>query len=114
MAGLSDERAVLIVETDGEENMSKELTREGAKVALDGIRKKGWQVVFLGADFDAFNQSGQVGVGISNTLNMRGEQGRRNTYSDTLVKSTVAYASAGIGMNFTDADREAAKGNIKK
>ena len=52
------EKAVLIVMTDGEENSSQEVTKQGAAAALDRIRTKGWQVVFLGANFDAFGEAG--------------------------------------------------------
>jgi hypothetical protein len=114
MQQASDERAVLIVETDGEENMSVELTREGAKAALDRVRERGWQVVFLGADFDAFGQSRSLGVSAVNTLNMSGDKGRQNTYSETLVRATHAYGASGQSMAFSAEDRDAAKGQIKK
>jgi hypothetical protein len=33
------------------ENSSREITKEGAKAALERVEAKGWEVVFLGAEF---------------------------------------------------------------
>ena len=48
------DKKILIVMTDGEENQSREMNKVSAKAALDRFEKRGWQVVFLGADFDAY------------------------------------------------------------
>ena len=48
------DKAVITIITDGEENASTEMTREGARAALERLKSKGHQVVFLGADFNAF------------------------------------------------------------
>lgn len=45
------DKTVIVVMTDGEENHSREVTKQGAKAALDRCKAKGWQVVFLGAVF---------------------------------------------------------------
>src|SRR5262249_11582169 len=55
------DRAMIIIVTDGQENASLEVTREGAKTMLDRVRGKGWDVVFLGANFDAFSQAASLG-----------------------------------------------------
>src|SRR5262245_24746252 len=55
-ADRSDKAAVIVI-TDGQENASVEVTREGAKAMFDTARGRGWDVVFLGANFDAFAQA---------------------------------------------------------
>jgi len=56
------EKAVIVIMTDGRENSSKEVTKEGAKAALARAEARGWEVVFLGAEFSAFGDADAVGV----------------------------------------------------
>lgn len=56
------ERAVIVIMTDGEENASRELDRTAARAALDKARERGWEVVFLGAEFASFDDADAVGV----------------------------------------------------
>ena len=56
------EKAVIVIMTDGLENSSSEVTKEGAKAALERAEKRGWEVVFLGAEFSAFGDADAVGV----------------------------------------------------
>lgn len=61
---------VVVVVTDGAENASTDVTREAlAKTIKEQQEVYKWQFVFLGADFDAFQQAGQLGVSRSNTAN---------------------------------------------
>ena len=48
----SYDKVAIIIMTDGMENASREYTVDAARAALDRCRKRGWQVVFLGANFD--------------------------------------------------------------
>jgi hypothetical protein len=56
------DKAVIVIMTDGHENASREVTRDGVKVALDRVRARGWEVVFLGANFDNISDASSVGV----------------------------------------------------
>ncbi|MEO0549071.1 MAG: VWA domain-containing protein [Pseudomonadota bacterium] len=62
------EKAVIVIMTDGLENSSREVTREGAKAAMDRAKEKGWEVVFLGAEFASFGDAQGVGVTSSRTM----------------------------------------------
>ena len=66
----SPERAVIVIMTDGHENASREMTMDGARAALDRARERGWEVVFLGADFGQFNDAESVGMDASKTMGM--------------------------------------------
>ena len=55
------DKAVIVVMTDGQENASKEVTRDGVKAALERVKAKGWEVVFLGANFDNVADASSVG-----------------------------------------------------
>ena len=97
------EKAVLIVMTDGEENSSREVSKQGAAAALERIRKKGWQIVFLGANFDAFGEAGKVGVAMSQTINAAPASMRAPM--TTLAKKSRAYERMDETVVFNDSDR---------
>ena len=92
------EKAVLVIMTDGEENASKELTRAGAKAALDRARAKGWEVVFLGAEFS------------NSSRNMAVTKDQLSDSMNRLAQKSRNYASgAAPTVEWNDADRKAAK-----
>ena len=99
------ERATIIVVTDGIENGSRELNKDGAKSVLDMFRAKGYDVVFMGADFDAYGQSGSMGIGVGATINAT--KGGLRGATEALSARTVMYAGGitAASLNFSDADR---------
>ena len=64
------QRAVLVFMTDGAENASREMTKEDVKAALARVEKKGWQVLFLGADFAKFADADAVGIAANRQMAM--------------------------------------------
>lgn len=98
-------KTMLIVMTDGFENASHEYSQAAikAKVSTWETDKK-WEVVFLGANFDAVETvSNSIGVVGSKTLNYGAGNFARGM--DVLATATMAYASAGTAVNFSDADK---------
>ena len=104
------ERTVIVVMTDGAENASREVDRESARSIVERCREKGWQVVFLGADFDAFSQAGGIGVPMGMTLNMK--SGGFRSALQRLARRTREFADAAepSPIEFTDEDRDEAAG----
>lgn len=68
---VNNEKTVIVVMTDGHENASKEITLQAAKAAIERIAKKGWQVNFLGADFDGIAQARGLGVARERSMNFK-------------------------------------------
>ncbi|MEP7211035.1 MAG: vWA domain-containing protein [Alphaproteobacteria bacterium] len=102
------EKAVLVIMTDGEENASKEITKAGAKAALDRARARGWEVVFLGAEFANFNDA--EGVGNSASRNMAVTKDQLSDSMNRLAQKSRNYASgAAPTVEWNEADRKAAK-----
>jgi len=102
-------KAAIAIITDGAENRSREITRKGAKAMLDRMRDKGFDVVFLGADFDAFQEAAAVGTMAGQTLNM--SEGNYVAAAAALSRRTKAYSfSDDNSAAFTEADRKAASG----
>ncbi|MEL6385923.1 MAG: vWA domain-containing protein [Pseudomonadota bacterium] len=83
------EKAVIVIMTDGHENASREVTRDGAKAALDRARAKGWEVVFLGAEFASFGDAGAVGVSAAKSMAVGA--GQLNASMERLAKQSRRY-----------------------
>ena len=102
------DKAVIVIMTDGAENASREVTKDGVKAALDRAEKRGWEVVFLGAEFANFSDADAVGI--SRRKSMAMGRGRMSESMTRLArKSQVYYASeASAPVVFDEADREEA------
>jgi hypothetical protein len=101
-------RAVIVIMTDGKENASQEVTREGAKAALDRARAKGWEVVFLGAEFANFDDA--TGVGQTNSRNMAVSKEQLSDSMNRLAQKSKDYANGASGtIEWTAEDRAAAQ-----
>lgn len=101
------EKAVIVIMTDGKENSSEEITKSGAKAALDRAEAKGWEVVFLGAEFANFDDAEAVGVSGAKSMAVSRDslQGSMNA----LAKKSRAYGKGEEAeIIFDEADREAA------
>ncbi len=113
--GDNPDKAVIVVMTDGQENASQEVTRDGVKAALDRVKAKGWETVFLGANFDNISDASSVGVQGGQQMAM--SAGTMNESMARLARKSRAYAEAAPGaapIVFDQEDRLAAKeANIK-
>lgn len=107
-------RAVIVVMTDGAENASKEVTKDGAKAALDRARARGWEVVFLGADFAKFSDADSVGVAGSKSMAMAPgmfEGSMRKLAS----KNRAYFADLASSVDFNEEDRaESGEAEVRK
>jgi hypothetical protein len=103
----SPDKAVIVVMTDGQENASREVTRDGARAALDRVKAKGWDVVFLGANFDNISDADSVGVFAGQQMAMA--PGTMNASMMRMAKKSRAYFAHGERHQFDEADREVAE-----
>jgi hypothetical protein len=97
-------KAVIVIMTDGLENSSSELTNQGAKAALDRARARGWEVVFLGAEFASFDDAEAVGVTASKTMAV-GEGQMSGSMNDLAQKARAYGKGAAPAVEFTPEDR---------
>lgn len=104
------EKTVVIVMTDGAENASREVSRKDARAAVERCKARGWQVVFLGADFDAFGEAAEIGVAMTGTLNVR--TGRYDAAFRKLARRSREFADSTdpSPIEFTQEDRDEAAG----
>lgn len=103
-------KTILVVMTDGYENASKEHNQASIKAKVKQFEDKKWEVIFLGANFDAVESvSGGLGVVGSKTMNIAAGNLARGF--DTLSAYTTSYAATGQAINFTDQDKLKAVSN---
>lgn len=59
---------ILLIQTDGEENASKEFTQSAVQQMIKEQEAKGWDVNFLGANIDAKRVGSSLGVAVSKSI----------------------------------------------
>ncbi len=103
------DKTIIVIMTDGCENASTEYTGKSAKEAIARCKGKGWEVVFLGADFDATLQAADVGVNYGKTLSMT--RGHYGVACMDFAAQSVAYATMdSCPIEFDDKTRAKAQG----
>jgi len=98
------EKTAIIVMTDGQENSSRE-DRTGAiaKGMLDECRTKGWQVIFLGVDFDNARQASSYGNAARFTVSSAG--GMHVNSMGKMGSKRADYAAGTATMDWSDEEK---------
>lgn len=101
------EKVALVILTDGLENASKEHTIDSIrKLLTDRQDNKGWLVVFLGADVDAFAEAQAIGIGVDKFMRLKkAKLGAAMKYA---AASQTRYAQTG-DLNAADFTAEERK-----
>jgi hypothetical protein len=105
-------KVVFVIQTDGEENSSREYTAEKVKSMIEHQKNKyNWDFVFIGSakDIDVAKQAGMLGIGMGSTLAYNMATSSANAFQS--VSTYVSTLRTGAIANFSDADRTAALGN---
>lgn len=101
---LDPPRCSIVIVTDGEEQGSRHTTVDQAKAILDWCRAKGWQVTFLGADFNNAHQTKLLGASESNSLGVRSQ--KLLEAGKALGEKRVRNALYGDDINFSRDEKE--------
>lgn len=80
---------ILLIQTDGMENSSKELTMEQAKHILKEKEELGWDINFIGVGLDAFNSG--ISLGVSKTILVPQSSEGMNLYSTSMQFASTTY-----------------------
>jgi von Willebrand factor type A domain-containing protein len=97
------DRVAIIIMTDGHENASKELSVADAKRLLDDCRAKGWQVIFLGANFDNAAQAASYNNASGATVQASAGNLRASTVS--LAQKRGFYGATGQSIVFDETEK---------
>lgn len=88
-----NEKAIVLIHTDGYENASKEYTQATVKTLVDKLKKK-WEFIFVGGDLDAQQIGSSMGI-MRNASVTNTDWGTANTYAN-FSNTTTAYRSGGL------------------
>jgi uncharacterized protein YegL len=98
---------LIVIQTDGLENHSKEYDRQAIFDLIDAKKADGWSFAFLGADQDAFAASAAIGVGRGSTITYKSAETRR-TFA-VAAAASVNYADSGGEQTDSLFDRDSDK-----
>lgn len=100
---LDPARATILICTDGEENSSSYTDLTQAKAILDWCRAKGWQVIFIGCDFNNSTQAKALGANEDKAIGVQKEL--LVDAARELAKKRANYGISGTEIHFTEAEQ---------
>ena len=103
------DKNVVIIVTDGGENASRRWKRDDVTSLIKLFESREWEAIYIGADYDGV-MAAATSYGAEYGKMMSVDSGSMEATMRGMSASTVAYASMGTRMNFTDNDRKKAKG----
>lgn len=114
LAAMSEDQrpalVVFVILTDGQENSSREFSREKIKEMIthqtDAYK---WQFTFLGANQDAFAEAGAMGIATSGTANFArnaSPQAFKSAHKNVTRMRTASAQGVTVENRYTDAERK--------
>ena len=101
------DKVVFVVITDGQENASREYTREQVVALIEEKQAAGWEFVFLSADLEAIGEAMRVGFAAHHTLAFdKDAAGTRNAWRATSKNIAELRRHRKADLSFEDEDRE--------
>lgn len=88
-----ESKIIIVVQTDGLENTSKEYKKADIVSLIEEKKKEGWQFVFIGCDIDAMGEGAKIGLDAGTTLTY--DRANPSKGFSKLRSARVAYASTG-------------------
>jgi len=91
------EKVIFVIITDGQENDSREFNRNQLMEMINANREEnGWEFVFIGANQDAIQEGGSMGVRASYSYNYDATSiGTQDMYQ-TLTRGMTSYRNASV------------------
>jgi len=93
------EHTLFVITTDGMENASRRYTAQRVREMIQQQKEKyGWEFLFLGANIDAVETAGHLGIAPSRAVNYHSDsEGTRLNYE--VVGRAVAFARASVPLD---------------
>lgn len=101
---LDPPKCSIVIVTDGDEMGSTHTNAVQARAILDWCRAKGWQVTFLGVDFNNKEQARLLGANDENMIGVRKE--KLALAGKTLGEKRARNAQSGTDINFTKDEKD--------
>lgn len=98
---VKDRAVTVVVITDGEENASKEFTKDSIKKLISEKESAGWTFVFIGADIDAYSAGSTIGMSAMNSVSYT--KGMESNLYAAMAQSTMtrSHSNANVGVEAT-------------
>ena len=108
------EKTLFVITTDGMENASRKYSHKDVKKLIEKMQKEnGWEFVFLGANIDAAETAGSIGIRAANTVNYHADCfGTASVYDAVCEAVTSVRARKGVVNSWkrsVEADNERRK-----
>ncbi len=104
----TDPQLLFVIVTDGQENSSSEFTKQQINTLISQFKAKAWDFVFLGANQDAIQEGGNLGIDAGKCLTYKasakgtGAMGQSLCCYTSSMRATCDTQSVG----FTQKDRQ--------
>ena len=89
----ADNKAILVIVTDGEENSSKKHNYESIKALIEDRQRKGWLIIFLGAGLSSAQQGLRMSIRAANVANIGLDEASLGASISVMTAINGAYAS---------------------
>lgn len=89
---IDNNNVVMLIQTDGLENASREYSKENIKKLIENKKKIGWDISFIGADIDAFADGGQqLGIDLGKTFSFKKTSRGVQDFGDYMTATATTY-----------------------
>lgn len=103
------DQAIMVIATDGQENASREFTKEKVRALIEARQSSGkWAFIYLGANVDVFAEAGSMGIMVENSAGYNATPaGVRSMYSSAsatvgAMRSTGKLVADNLGGKIED------------
>jgi uncharacterized protein YfkK (UPF0435 family) len=98
------EKVLFVITTDGKENRSTDFTREKIFEKIQKCEKKGYRFIYLGANQDAIQEGGKIGINKFNTVTWSADANGINTAFNATNNYTTKYRNAKTSAELASLD----------
>lgn len=107
--GDTDTKVVITIQTDGQENASREHTWDELNAIIKEKTAAGWQFNFMGASIDAYQQASKMGIGANQTISYDSQNvgATRAAFAGSASNTRIYASGQSLGTGYS-ADQKAA------
>ena len=111
-----DSKVIICIQTDGEENASREYDWAALNKLIKEKSASGWQFNFLGAGIDAYSQGAKMGIARADTMSYDSTDAKKSLAAfSTRAESHRSYAMGqSVNTSISDTERDDAGDKFAK